>query len=118
MTLEAIVGWTERKRLIYSPLEIAALKKELYSYACVRNENFSKEVIEAWIDEFQLLNMPVTEVAKRVRLAKLEKKYGVTDFSIFMEVNPYEYANSYKHLTRESNEEVSKLPSQDLSESE
>ena len=41
--------------------------------------------------------MKVFEVIKRIRLAKLEKKFGISDFSVFMNINTGEYGNFYKH---------------------
>lgn len=97
MTPEKILGYRELQRAEYSQSELKAIKVALIQFALCRNENYSDYTIMAWVNEFADLNMPVMQVIKRIRLAKLGKKFGVTEFSAFMDVNIDEYTNYYKH---------------------
>jgi len=81
--------------------ERTAIELELGSYALVKNENFNEFTINAWIDEFQKLQIEPFEVIKRIRLAKSSKKYGDTEFGTFMNVHLNEYSENYKHLKTE-----------------
>jgi len=56
--------------------------------------------------DFQELQIPVFEVIKRIRLAKLDNKYGSSDFAGFMNVKLSEYGLHYKHEKKESSELV------------
>jgi hypothetical protein len=81
----------------YSLQESTAIKFELISFSLCKNENYKEEVLNAWIKEFENMNMKAIEVIKRIRLAKHIPKYGVTEFAIFMNVDITSYSTFYKH---------------------
>jgi hypothetical protein len=101
LTPEKILGFRELNRAEYTESELQAIKVALIQFALCRNENYSPETVMAWINEFADMNMPVMQVIKRIRLAKLGKKFGVTDFSAFMDLNIDDYTNHYKHIRLE-----------------
>lgn len=101
LTSEEILGLPEIERYYYSAAEIRAIKLELISYAACKNENFSEVIINAWINEFSLLNMKPYQVVKRIRLAKHSKKYGVSEFACFMEVELNDFPELYKFKRKE-----------------
>lgn len=81
----------------YNPQELKLIKIELAKFTACRNENIPKETVEAWINAFSELNMSAKEIIKRIKLAKLQKKYSVSEFSNFIEVNISDYGKYYKH---------------------
>lgn len=97
LTSEKILGLPELERYEYSDNEIKAIKLEMLSLAGCKNENYSELTINSWINEFSLLNMKPLEVLKRVRLAKHVKKYGVSEFAMFMDVNLNQFSELYKY---------------------
>lgn len=66
----------------------------------MKQENFDG-VADEWVSEFENLQITPLDAIKRIRLAKFEKKYGVTEFTTFMTVNIDEYAEKYKHEHQE-----------------
>lgn len=96
-SIELLVGIPELVKVSYNENESKAIKLELVSYAKVKNEQISIETLNAWINEFECLQMKAFEVIKRIRLAKHEKKFGNTDFSVFMNVDIENYYEFYKH---------------------
>lgn len=101
MTSEKILGIQELEIFNYSDIEIRSIKQELIRYAGSKNEIIPADTVSCWLMDFQELRMPVMEVIKRIRLAKLDNKYGVTDFSAFMNVRLSEYSTYYKHEHKE-----------------
>jgi hypothetical protein len=81
----------------YSLQERTAIEFELISFSLCKNENYKPEILSAWINEFENMNLTPLQVIKRIRLAKHIQKYGVTEFAIFMNVDLNEYSNIYKH---------------------
>lgn len=102
MTSEKILGIQELDILVYSPKEIQAIKHELIRYAGSKAENIQANTVNCWLMDFQELRMPVIEVIKRIRLAKMKEKYGVTDFAAFMNVKLQDYSDFYKHVSKSS----------------
>jgi hypothetical protein len=97
LTSEKILGLPKLLTAEYTKPERKAIILELGIFALATNQSFSSEIINCWMQEFSNLNMKVMEVIKRIRLAKLEKKFGVSDFSVFMNLNTEDYSNYYKH---------------------
>ena len=101
MTPEKILGLPELKKRVYSHEEKKAIRKCLSEFAACKNENYTNHVVNTWIEEFENLQMPVLEVIKRIRLAKQEPKFGVTEFAVFMNVNLSDYAEFFEHKKKE-----------------
>lgn len=97
LTTEELLNIQPLVRTEYSDNELKAIKQELYLFLKFRNEKIDIDVLDLWIDEFSKMQMTPTEILKRVRLAKMKEKYGVTDFSIFMNVDIKNYTVFYKH---------------------
>lgn len=97
LTSEKILGLPELEYYEYSNSELRAIKLELLSLAGCKNENYSELTINSWINEFSLLNMKPIEVLKRIRLAKHSKRYGVSEFAMFMDLNLNDYGELYKY---------------------
>lgn len=97
LTSEKILGLPKLLTAEYTATERKAIILELGIFALATNQSFSAEIINCWIQEFSNLNMKAFEVIKRIRLAKLEKKFGASDFSVFMNIKTGEYGNFYKH---------------------
>lgn len=91
-------------KTLYSLQERTAIEYELISFALCKNENYDDPTKRAWIDEFENMNMTSFEAIKRIRLAKLEKKFGVTEFAVFMNVNLSDYGTFYKHEKKQEPE--------------
>lgn len=106
LTPEQILGLNPIECYNYNANEIKAIKLELLSYAACRNENFSELTINAWINEFSQLNMSPYECIKRIRLSKHEKKYGASEFAIFMNVNLNQFPEYYKTIQRNRETEL------------
>lgn len=100
LTPEMILGVNELEKIEYTKEQRKAIELALYQFGQCKGENL-KGVAEAWINEFEELRMPHFEVIKRIRLAKTEKKYGITEFAIFMNVNLSDYSDFYKHVKKE-----------------
>jgi len=111
LTSEKILGIRELEILEYSKDEIKAIKHELIRYSGSKNENLEANTVNCWLMDFQEMRVPAFEVIKRIRLAKMEKKYGVTEFAIFMNVNLSDYGTFYKHI-KQSSETESDLEAQ------
>lgn len=99
---EKILGVNELMKEEYTPNQRKAIELVLYQFAQCKNEDLSK-VVHTWINMFSELRLPYFECIKRIRLAMLEKKYGVTEFAIFMNVTLSDYGDFYKHKPRELN---------------
>lgn len=84
------------KPLQWSRFERQSVKNALFHFANIKNEDLKEYIVEAWISEFQNLQVSVTDAIKRIRLAGLEKKFGVTEFAIFMNVDLNSYSDNYK----------------------
>lgn len=91
-------------RTQYSLQEKTAIEYELISFALCKNENYTNETKQAWISEFENMNMTSFEAIKRIRLAKMEKKFGVTEFALFMNVDLSDYSTFYKHEKKQEPE--------------
>ena len=101
MTSEKILGIQELEIFNYSDIEIRSIKQELIRYAGSKNEIIPADTVSCWLMDFQELRMPVTEVIKRIRLAKLDNKFGVTDFAAFINVRLSDYSTFYKYEHKE-----------------
>lgn len=97
LTPEKILGYPEVNSFEYTPDETKAIKLAFKELAIARNENFTDLIISEWIREFEKLKMNPFDVVKRIRLVKLEKKYGNTYFGEFMEVRLSDYYEAYTH---------------------
>ncbi len=91
-------------RTQFSLQEKTAIEYELISFALCKNENYTNETKQAWISEFENMNMTSFEAIKRIRLAKMEKKFGVTEFALFMNVDLSDYSTFYKHEKKQEPE--------------
>lgn len=85
----------ELKKAIYTTQETKAIELLLLQLGLCRKEDVTG-FIDIWINEFSSLNIRAYEVMQRIRLAKLEKKYGEIDFSVFMNVNLDQYNKYFK----------------------
>lgn len=103
LTPENILGVNELQKAEYTIEQKKAIELTIYQFAQCKNEDLSK-VAKSWINEFAELNMPYFEVIKRIRLAKHEKKYGNTEFAIFMNINLDNYSELYRHKAKAFNE--------------
>ena len=103
MTPEKILGLPELIKSEYTDQEILAIKMLLFEFANSKNENYEVATVETWINNFAEMRLTPAEILKRVRLAKLEKKYGVTEFAIFMNVRIDSYTEFYKHVRLNQN---------------
>lgn len=109
-TVESLIGYPELVKTEYTANEIKAIKQELINFALSKNEDIQPFIFDNWINNFSELNIPAKEVIKRIRLAKLDIKFGVSEFAKFMNVEINEYSSYYKHKRREelsSNTELS-----------
>ena len=104
LTSERILGIPELEIFTYNDIEVRSIKQELIRYAASKNEVIPFETVNCWLMDFQELRMTVTEVIKRIRLAKLDNKFGATDFAAFMNVRLSDYSTHYKHEHKEQPE--------------
>ena len=100
---EKILGLPELIKVEYTPTETNMIKAALFDFANSKNENYREEVVYSWINTFSELRVSAFEIIKRIRLAKLEKKFGNTEFAIFMNVDITEYSTLFKHKALNSN---------------
>lgn len=100
LTPEMILGRKELKKAVYTDLECKAIKLLLLQLGLCRKEQLSENV-NIWINEFATLNIRAYEVMQRIRLAKLEKKYGEIDFSVFMNVDISKYNKYFNYGSEE-----------------
>ena len=103
MIPERILGLPELIKVEYTPAETNMIKAALFDFANSKNENYREEVVYSWINTFSELRMPAFEIIKRIRLSKLEKKFGNTEFAVFMNVDITEYSTLFKHKAQNSN---------------
>jgi len=103
LTPEKILGLPELIKSEYTDQEILAIKMLLFEFANSKNENYEVATVETWINNFAEMRLTPAEILKRIRLAKLEKKYGVTEFAIFMNVRIDSYTEFYKHVRLNQN---------------
>ena len=96
LTPEKVLGRKELNKAEYTHLERKAIELLLLQLGLCRKENVSG-YIDIWINEFAGLNIRAYEVMQRIRLAKLEKKYGEIDFSVFMNVNISNYSKYFNY---------------------
>lgn len=80
-----------------------AIEYELVSFALCKQENYRPETINAWINSFAELRYTAFQVIKSIRLAKLEKKFGQTEFATFINVELQNYSETYKHELKNEN---------------
>lgn len=106
MTSEKALGLPNLLGCKYTNTELDVIQAELVRYSLSKNESIREPVIKAWILDFQDMNIPAWEVVKRIRMAKQEKKYGVTEFATFMNVGIGNYAEVYKHEKKKEIAEV------------
>lgn len=81
----------------YNLQERTAIEFELIKFALCKQENYKPEIIESWINSFAELRYTAFQVIKSIRMAKLEKKYGQTEFATFVNVELQNYSEVYKH---------------------
>ena len=103
LTSEKILGLPELIKTEYTDQEIKAIKLALINFAVCKNENYSPETIESWINSFAELRYSAFQVIKSIRLAKLEKKYGQTEFATFVNIELQNYSETYKHEKKNDN---------------
>jgi len=96
LTPEMIMGRPELKKANYTEREREAIELLLLQLGLCRKEKITG-FIDIWINEFASLNIRAYEVMQRIRLAKIEKKYGEIDFSVFMNVNIKEYSKYFNY---------------------
>ena len=96
LTPEILLGRPELKKAKYTNAEKRAIELLFYQLGQCRKENLA-DYIDIWINEFASLNIRAYEVMQRIRLAKLEKKYGEIDFSVFMNVDIKQYSRYYNY---------------------
>ena len=96
LTPEMILGRRELKKAVYTEQERRAIELLLLQLGLCRKEKITA-YIDIWINEFASLNIRAYEVMQRIRLAKLEKKYGEIDFSVFMNVDIKQYSRYYNY---------------------
>lgn len=77
--------------------EKKAILLELISYAYCKNETIPDLVVEAWITEFERLQMSAYQVIKSIRVAKLLPKKFVTEFASFVSIDTSVYNEYYRH---------------------
>lgn len=106
MTPEKILGLAPLKIAVYNDKEIQAITLALTQFALCKNENYKPETIQSWINQFSDLNLTAIQVIKRIRLASLQKRYGVTEFAVFMDVPYKDYGEYYKHTALPEREEL------------
>ena len=99
---EFVCGLNELQKEDYTPTQKKAIQLALWQFGQCKKEDLSG-VANSWINEFAEMRILFFEVIKRIRLAKMEKKYGVTEFAIFMNVTLSDYGDFYKHKPRELN---------------
>ena len=97
LTSEKILGLPELLKTQYSLQEKTAIEFELIKFALCKQENYRPEIIESWINSFAELRYTEFQVIKSIRMAKLEKKYGQTEFATFVNVEMQNYSEVYKH---------------------
>ena len=97
LTSEKILGLPELLKTQYSLQEKTAIEFELIKFALCKQENYRPEIIESWINSFAELRYTAFQVIKSIRMAKLEKKYGQTEFATFVNVEMQNYSEVYKH---------------------
>lgn len=77
--------------------EKKAILLELISYAYCKNETIPDLVVEAWITEFERLQMSAYQVIKSIRVAKLLPKKFVTELASFIAIDTSSYSEYYRH---------------------
>ena len=97
LTSEKILGLPELLKTQYNLQERTAIEFELIKFALCKQENYKPEIIESWINSFAELRYTAFQVIKSIRMAKLEKKYGQTEFATFVNVEMQNYSEVYKH---------------------
>lgn len=97
LTSEKILGLPELLKTQYNLQERTAIEFELIKFALCKQENYRPEIIESWINSFAELRYTAFQVIKSIRMAKLEKKYGQTEFATFVNVELQNYSEVYKH---------------------
>lgn len=97
LTSEKILGLPELLKTQYNLQERTAIEFELIKFALCKQENYKPEIIESWINSFAELRYTAFQVIKSIRMAKLEKKYGQTEFATFVNVELQNYSEVYKH---------------------
>lgn len=97
-----ILGVNELIKSVYTNEQRKAIELCIWQFGQCKNEKLG-DVAQSWINEFAEMNMPYFEVIKRIRLAKHVKKYGVTEFAIFMNVDLSSYSEFYKHKPKQLN---------------
>lgn len=100
-TTETLLNIPKLSKANYSDNEKTAIIQELISFAGCKQENISVDILKIWLTEFGDMNMNPLEVVKRIRLAKHERKFGASEFAIFMNVDLTTYSNFYKHKKTE-----------------
>ena len=101
LTSEKILGLGELEVKEFSSKEREAIISELRIYAGAKNENIPAVTIQAWMILFSALNISVYEIIKRIRMACIEKKYGVSEFATFINADIREYSDLFKFKKRE-----------------
>ena len=95
MTWEQVTGRPELQTANYTAAERQGIELLLLQLGLLRNEDIVDR-FDIYINEFSALNIRAYEVMQRVKMAKLEKKYGELDFSVFMNVNIEHYGKYFK----------------------